>query len=158
MFLKRVSALNSCSSLPLNIINIVAGIIWLTGGAAVPGVQGPLTLLQCNLAGNARTLLTLLLFANSLHYSYPLNRIWFHTFPHTHKKISMSYTLYTWNGFTWIWLPCAKSCCYLWPPSVWAPCHFIRHCHYFYSPHFQSVVTESGSWSHSKSHQGNLWS
>lgn len=53
----------------LNIINIVLCIIWLPGAAAVPDVQGPLTLLQCNLAGNARTLLTLLLFANSLHYS-----------------------------------------------------------------------------------------
>lgn len=48
-------------------------------------VQGPLTFLQCNLAGNARPLLTLLLFANSLHYSYSLNCIWFHRFAQRKK-------------------------------------------------------------------------
>lgn len=41
---------------------MVLCIIPLLGAAAVPDVQGPLTLSQCNLAGNARTLLTLLLF------------------------------------------------------------------------------------------------
>lgn len=75
--------MNYCQSHLLNIINNVVCIIWLPGAAAVPDVQGPLTYLHCNLAGNARTLLTLLLFANSLHYSYPLNCIWFHIFAHT---------------------------------------------------------------------------
>ena len=146
---KRLHCL-PCPLLLRSIINIVLCIFWLPGAAAVPDVQGPLTLLQCNLAGNARTLLTLLLLANSLHYSYPLNRIWFHIFAQSKKKKeeeeenSPVYNIQdTWMGFSWIWLSCAETRCYLWQrsPSVWARRCIIRHCHYFYLNHFQRALT-----------------
>lgn len=150
MYRQSVITLNSCPSLLLNIINMVVCIIWVPGAAAVPDVQGPLPFSQCNLAGNATTLLTL------LHYSYPLNCIWFHI--SVQQKKSPVYNIQsTWNGFTWMWLPWAESRCYLWcgSPPVNARHRII--CHDYCLTDFQSSGSSlKESWSQSFAHRGNL--
>lgn len=133
--------LNLCPSPVLTIINIVVYIIWDQGAAAVPDVQGPLTFLQYNPAGNARTLLTLLVFANSMHYSYPLNCIWLYIFAKKHPWCIIC-SIPQMDSLEYEYLS-TEIRCYLWhgTPSIQAQCRIICHCHCFYLTHFQSVVT-----------------
>lgn len=95
--------------------------------AALPNIPDPQNSPQYNLAGNARTLLTLLLFANWDHYSYLLNCIWFHIFAQSKKHPQCIIHNISSSGFTWILSPCAECHCYLWQRSP--HCLSARPCH-----------------------------
>lgn len=70
--------------LVLSRVNVMFCIVWAPGAAVVPDLQGPLTSLLCNLAANARALLTLLIFCQLTALFLPLNCIRFYIFTHTY--------------------------------------------------------------------------
>lgn len=96
-----------------SLINFIICIVWLCRASEVPDLQGPLTSLQSNLAGNARTLLMLLFLPTHCIIRTLLTASDF-IYLHRKKASWVYYAQYSLNGFTWMWFSCAGSHCYLW--------------------------------------------